>query len=139
VKKARYKNCFIFKYSPRPDTIADKRLEDNVPAEEKKKRNMELLGVQEKISDELSRDFLGKEVKVMVEGLSKKPQTFHGQDGRGITGWKPVIRFDGEPQLVGRTATDYIVVFNGSQSLAGQFARVKITKTSPFTLFGELS
>jgi len=140
VKKARYKNCFIFKYSPRPDTIADKRMEDNIPMEEKKKRNMELLSVQEKISDELSRDFLGKELKVMVEGLSKKPHlTYHGHPGRGITGWKPVIRFDGEPQLVGRTATDYIVVFNGPESLAGDFAKVKITKTSPLTLFGELT
>jgi tRNA A37 methylthiotransferase MiaB len=40
--------------------------------------------------------------------------------------------------LVGRTATDYIAVFNGPVSLAGQFAKVKITRTSPLTLFGEL-
>jgi tRNA A37 methylthiotransferase MiaB len=42
------------------------------------------------------------------------------------------------PQLIGRTATDYIVVFNGPESLAGQFVKVKITRTSPLTLFGEL-
>ncbi len=154
VTKARYKNCFIFKYSPRPDTIADKRLKDNVPLEIKKRRNTELLAVQENISDELSKDFLGKEVKVLVEGLSKKPQTYQGHPGRGTTGCpstslravskrsesnrKPVIRFDGNPQLVGRTTTDYIVVFNGPSSLAGEFAKVKITKTSPLTLFGEL-
>jgi tRNA-2-methylthio-N6-dimethylallyladenosine synthase len=151
VKKARYKNCFIFKYSPRPDTTADKKLQDNVPVEIKKRRNIELLAVQEKISDELSRDFLGRQVEVLVEGLSKKPQTYHGHPGRGITGCsstplgavslsnrKPVIRFVGNPQLVGRTATDYIVVFNGPESLAGRFTKVKITKTSPLTLFGEL-
>jgi tRNA A37 methylthiotransferase MiaB len=40
------------------------------------------------------------------------------------------------PQLVGRTATDYIVVFNGSPSLAGRFVDVRITETSPLTLFG---
>jgi len=125
VKKARYKNCFIFKYSPRPDTTADKRLEDNVPVEVKKRRNIELLSVQEKISDELSRDFLEKQVKVMVEGLSKKPHLNSTEGERN-------------PQLVGRTATDYIVVFNGPESLAGDFAKVKITKTSPLTLFGEL-
>jgi len=125
VKKARYKNCFIFKYSPRPGTIADKGLEDNVPVEVKKRRNTELLSVQEKISDELSRDFLGREVKVLVEGLSKKPHL--NLSGSGD-----------KPQLVGRTATDYIVVFNGPESLSGQFAKVKITKTSPLTLFGEL-
>jgi len=42
------------------------------------------------------------------------------------------------PQLVVRTATDYIVVFNAGVSLTGQFVKVKITKTSPLTLFGEL-
>jgi len=124
-KKARYKNAFIFKYSPRPGTIADKRLQDTVPAEVKQKRIVELLAVQEKISDQLSRDFLDKEVKVLVEGLSKKPH-------RNIAGSSD------NPQLVGRTETDYIVVFNGPMSLAGQFAKVKIIKTSPLTLFGEL-
>jgi tRNA-2-methylthio-N6-dimethylallyladenosine synthase len=126
VKKVRYRNCFIFKYSPRPDTAADKKLQDNVPGEVKKRRNIELLSVQEKISGELSRDFLGKEVKVLVEGLSKKPHLNSAEGGH-------------EPQLVGRTATDYIVVFDGPESLAGKFAKVKITKTSPLTLFGELA
>jgi len=125
VTKAGYKNCFIFKYSPRPDTTADKRLQDNVPVEIKKRRNTELLAVQEKISSELSRDFLGRQVRVLVEGLSKKPHLNKAGS-------------DGNPQLLGRTATDYIVVFNGPESLAGEFATVKITKTSPLTLFGEL-
>ncbi|MFQ6034804.1 MAG: tRNA (N6-isopentenyl adenosine(37)-C2)-methylthiotransferase MiaB [Sedimentisphaerales bacterium] len=125
VRKTRYRNCFIFKYSPRPGTTGDKKLKDDVPIEAKKKRNIELLAVQEKISDELSRDFLSKEVKVLVEGPSKKPHL------------NPAERKDW-PQLVGRTATDYIVVFNGPKSLTGKFARVKITKTSPLTLFGQL-
>ena len=125
LNKARYRNSFIFKYSPRPGTTADKRLQDTVPADVKQKRIAELLAVQEKISDQLSRDFLGKEVKVLVEGLSKKSH-------RNIAG------SGNNPQLVGRTATDYIVVFNGPTSLAGRFAKVKIIKTSPLTLFGEL-
>jgi tRNA-2-methylthio-N6-dimethylallyladenosine synthase len=125
VKKARYKNCFIFKYSPRPDTTADKRLPDDVPREVKKSRNIKLLAVQEKISDALSAKYLDKEVKVLVEGLSKKPHLDSAQS-------------DGNPQLIGRTETDYIVVFNGPTSLAGQFAQVKITKKSPLTLFGRL-
>jgi tRNA-2-methylthio-N6-dimethylallyladenosine synthase len=125
VKKAGYKNAFIFKYSPRPVTASDKRLQDTVGAEVKQKRNVELLAVQEKISDELSRDFLGKQVKVLVEGLSKKPHLHSTEGGKN-------------PQLVARTATDYIVVFNGPVSLAGQFKDVKITRTSPLTLFGEL-
>jgi len=126
VKKARYRNCFIFKYSPRPDTTADKKLEDDVPAEIKQRRNVELLEVQERISDELSKEFLGKEVKVLVEGLSKKAY-------RNPCGSVAM------PQLVGRTAEDWIVVFNGPVSLAGEFAKVKIINTSPLTLFGELT
>ncbi|HUS71889.1 MAG TPA: tRNA (N6-isopentenyl adenosine(37)-C2)-methylthiotransferase MiaB [Sedimentisphaerales bacterium] len=125
VKKAQYKNCFVFKYSTRPGTTADKRLEDDIPLEVKKSRNIELLAVQEKISDQLSAEFLGKQVTVLVEGLSKKP---HLNDTEG----------GDKPQLIGRTATDYIVVFNGPPSLAGQFANVKITKTSPLTLFGRI-
>jgi len=123
--KARYKNSFIFKYSPRPGTTADKRLKDTVPPEVKQKRIAALLTVQEKVSGQLSRDFLGNQVKVLVEGLSKKAHI-------NTAGGK------NNPQLVGRTATDYIVVFNGPYSLTGQFANVKITKTSPLTLFGRL-
>ncbi len=126
LNKALYRNCFIFKYSPRPGTTADKRLRDTVPAEVKQKRIAGLLAAQEKISDRLSRGFLDKEVKILVEGLSKKSH-------RNIAGGSD------NPQLVGRTATDYIVVFNGPPSLAGKFAKVKITKTSPLTLFGELT
>jgi tRNA-2-methylthio-N6-dimethylallyladenosine synthase len=121
--KARYKNAFIFKYSPRPGTSADKLLQDTVAAEIKQGRNIELLAVQEKISAELSRDFLGKRVKVLVEGPSKKSQVN--------------VDKDGNPQLVGRTSGDWIVVFNGPESLAGNFAEVKITAVSPLTLFGK--
>jgi tRNA-2-methylthio-N6-dimethylallyladenosine synthase len=125
LKKARYKNSFIFKYSPRAGTPADQRLEDNVPAEVKKKRNIELLAVQEKISDQLSRAFLGKTVQALVEGLSKKPHLDAAQSPH-------------RPQLVARTAADFIVVLNGPESLTGHFANVKITKTAPLTLFGKL-
>jgi tRNA-2-methylthio-N6-dimethylallyladenosine synthase len=125
VKKARYKNAFIFKYSPRPGTKADQKLADSVPQEIKSKRNTELLGVQEKISAELAQSFLGQTVKVLVEGLSKKPHLDAAAGGNN-------------PQLVGRTTTDWIVVFNGPASLAGRFANVRIAKTAPLTLFGNL-
>lgn len=125
MKKARYKNAFIFKYSPRPGTKADKGLEDSIPDEIKKKRNIELLAVQEKISNELSSGFCGKQVRVLVEGLSKKPHLNMANN-------------ENNPQLIGRTSTDWIVVFNGQESLAGQFTNVKIIKTSPLTLFGQL-
>jgi tRNA-2-methylthio-N6-dimethylallyladenosine synthase len=123
VEQARYKNAFIFKYSPRPGTTADKRLQDSVPAETKQKRNVELLAVQERISDELCRDFLGKQVKVLVEGLSKKSRVNTDENEN--------------PQLIGRTSGDWIVVFTGPVSLTGEFVDVKITSVSPLTLFGQ--
>ncbi len=128
VKKARYKNSFIFKYSPRPGTIADKRLEDNVPQEIKERRNHDLLKVQEEISRELAAEFTNQTVKVLVEGPSKKAKS----TAVGRAGLAPPI------QLVGRTAGDWIVIFDGPENLAGQLAKVKITRTTPLTLFGEL-
>jgi len=126
VQKARYKNCFVFKYSPRRGTVGEKKLQDDVPQEVKRRRNIELLAVQEKISDKLSRGFLGKTVEVLVEGLSKKSHL-------------TACNEKGYPQLVGRTAEDWIAVFNGPEELAGEFAKVKISRTSPLTLFGDLS
>jgi tRNA-2-methylthio-N6-dimethylallyladenosine synthase len=125
VRQARYRNCFVFKYSPRPGTTADKRHQDSVPDEVKQRRNVELLAVQEAISEQLSSEFLGRTVTVLVEGLSKKARV------------NP-LDSQSHPQLVGRTATDSIVVFNGSPSLAGRFVDVRITATSPLTLFGDL-
>ena len=124
-RQARYKNCFVFKYSPRPGTTADKRLADTIPDEVKQRRIVGLLAVQEQISGELNQAFLGRQVTVLVEGPSKKAHV-NPKDGQD------------HPQLVGRTSTDHIVVFNGPISLAGQFAQVRITRTSPLTLFGEL-
>jgi tRNA-2-methylthio-N6-dimethylallyladenosine synthase len=121
VRKVRYKNCFIFKYSPRPGTKADQQFLDDVPYELKKRRNIELLRIQEKISEQLNKAFLLRHVKVLVEGLSKKPNVSCEGDN---------------PQLVGRTATEHIVVFNGPESLAGELVDIRITQTSPLTLFG---
>jgi tRNA-2-methylthio-N6-dimethylallyladenosine synthase len=122
LRKARYKNSFIFKYSPRPGTMADKRLEDNVLLEIKTKRNVELLKIQEEISSEIAKQFNGQIVKVLVEGPSKKSAR---------------NQVSALPQLIGRTATDWIVVFNSQPSLSGRFTNVKITRTTPLTLFGE--
>ncbi len=125
VENANYKNCFVFKYSPRPATAAEKTLPDSVPLQTKKKRNTQLLALQENISRRLSARFLGKTLRVLVEGPSKKPHLDAAQNQQ-------------MPQLVARTAADYIVVFNGPKSLAGRFANVKITKTAPLTLFAQL-
>ena len=125
VQSVKYKNCFVFKYSPRPGTTAERRMQDTVTEEVKRERNVKLLAVQEKISDELAREFQGKEVKVLVEGPSKKANTNTCEKKDCV-------------QLIGRTAEDWIVVFDGPVKLAGRFVKVKITRTSPLTLFGEI-
>ena len=71
------------------------------------------------------RRFVGRDVEVLVEGLSNKLHLNRADH-------------EGNPRLIGRTATDYIVVFNGPESLAGTFAKVRITKTTALTLFGEV-
>jgi len=126
VRKAGYKNSFIFKYSPRPGTRADEKLADDVPVEVKKQRNIDLLAVQEQISAEINQAFIGQTVKVLVEGTSKKG---HLDSASGKE----------NPQLIGRTAGDYIVVFNGPENLAGQFVNVEITRASALTLFGKIT
>ena len=126
VRRVRYKNAFVFKYSPRPGTHSEKKLADSIPADTKQQRNVKLLDVISEIADEDNKQFLGKTLEVLVEGLSKKPHLNKADN-------------DDHPQLIGRTAHDYIVVFNGPESLTGQFTNVKITKTAPLTLFAERS
>ena len=72
LQRARYKNCFIFKYSARPGTPAMERLADDVPEEVKRRRNAALLAVQNRISEEVGREFVGQTLRVMVEGVSKR-------------------------------------------------------------------
>ncbi len=72
LQRARYKNCFIFKYSARPGTPAMERLPDDVREEVKRRRNAELLAVQNRISEEVGREFVGQTLRVMVEGVSQR-------------------------------------------------------------------
>src|SRR6266496_428791 len=97
VREARFKNSFIFKYSPRPGTKADDLWPDDVPEEVKKRRNNDLLAIQSGISLEDHRARIGATVEVLVEGLSKSAL-------KHDTG-------SGPRQLTGRTMSDHIVVF----------------------------
>ncbi|MCG3132572.1 MAG: tRNA-2-methylthio-N(6)-dimethylallyladenosine synthase [Phycisphaerae bacterium] len=71
VERCRFKNLFVFKYSPRPGTVADKRLEDDVPEAVKRERNLRLLKLQERISFEDHQKLVGRTFEVLVEGYSK--------------------------------------------------------------------
>jgi len=123
VREFRFKNSFIFKYSPRPGTKAFERLADDVPEDEKRRRNNALLAVQNEISEEDNAEFIGREVDVFVEGLSKTTQK--GEPAAA-----------GPVQLKGLTRCDRIVVFDGNPRLAGGTARVAVYDASPTTLLG---
>jgi tRNA-2-methylthio-N6-dimethylallyladenosine synthase len=126
VRRVRYKNAFVFKYSPRPGTHSEKKLADSIPPEVKQQRNVKLLEVISEIAEEDNKRFLGQTLEVLVEGPSKKPHLDKAEN-------------QNNPQLIARTAHDYIVVFNGPESLTGRFVTVTVTKTAPLTLFAKLT
>ncbi len=124
VRQGRFKNSFIFKYSPRPNTKAAELYEDDVPEEVKRRRNNELLAVQNAISLEDNQPLVGRRVEILVEGPSKV--------ARKQAADTDVV------QLVGRAACDRIVVFDGPQDLAGRILPVEIERADAVTLFGRL-
>ena len=123
VEECRFKNSFIFKYSERPGTKASDQLPDDIPFLVKKRRNNELLAVQNRISEEDHQKFLGETVEILVEGPSKKADLENAQPGVPI-------------QMTGRTHCDRIVVFDGNQRLAGEIVRVGIYDLTAHTLIG---
>jgi tRNA-2-methylthio-N6-dimethylallyladenosine synthase len=123
VHEAKFKNSFIFKYSPREGTKAFVMIDD-ISEEEKKRRNNELLAVQQKNSLADSQAQVGKVVEILVEGPSKTAL----KDDESCS----------HLQLTGRTLEDRIVVFDGNERQIGQFLPVRIVGCTPFTLFGEV-
>jgi tRNA-2-methylthio-N6-dimethylallyladenosine synthase len=74
IRRSGYKNCFIFKYSPREGTLAARKYADDVPEAVKKRRNKELLAVQKEVGQAHHRQLVGKTVEVLVEGPSSFAQ-----------------------------------------------------------------
>jgi len=159
LEQARYKNCFIFKYSPRPGTTAYGRLPDDVPDEVKRRRNNELLAVQHRISEEISREQVGKTLDVYVEGVSARERKKAAGNARVRNGMAALTvggksidaraieaaeaAGDGPVQLAGRTDTDLIVLFDAPAgaspgALIGRTLPVRVTRTNVLALFGEV-
>ncbi len=122
VREAGFKNSFIFKYSPRPGTKGHELYADDVPEEVKKRRNNDLLAIQNAVSLADHCGQVGKTVEVLVEGPSKNA---FKEESKG-----------GPVQLTGRAPTDHIVVFDGNERLAGQIVKVLVEEATSFTLFG---
>jgi tRNA-2-methylthio-N6-dimethylallyladenosine synthase len=146
LKYCRFKNSFIFKYSPRPGTVAIDRFTDDVSEDVKKRRNNDLLAVQQEVCAENNRQMVGKTVQVMVEGQSKlasKPAYPSSSSGVEL-GWEKrraaaaATDESKQVQLIGRTGGDQIVAFDGDPSLKGQLLDVEIIDAKNMTLFGKL-
>ncbi len=91
VREFRFKNSFIFKYSPRPGTRAHELYPDDIPEDVKKRRNNELLNVQNEITEEDNAEFIGRQVEVLVEGLSKTAQKRIARGEGGETELQPSL------------------------------------------------
>lgn len=124
VKRCRFKNSFIFKYSVRPGTKGAANYEDDIPEAVKSRRNVELLDVQNEISQADNLQFLGTRAVVLVEGPSKS-SVKRGEDGP--------LR-----QMTGRTNCDRIVVWDGNIRQAGNMLPVLIHDANMHTLFGSV-
>jgi tRNA-2-methylthio-N6-dimethylallyladenosine synthase len=125
VERSRFKNSFIFKYSPRDGTKAAGLYPDDVPESVKKRRNGSLLDLQTVISLEDNRRLIGRAFDVLVEGPSRRTARRQG--------WEYA------QQLTGRTACDRIMVFEGDERLTGQIVPVAVEDASAVTLFGRLT
>ncbi|MCK5689425.1 radical SAM protein, partial [Myxococcota bacterium] len=130
LKEARYKGAFIFKYSPREGTTAYKRLEDDVPNDVKKRRNLELLEIQSKIGLENHEALVGQELDVLVETQSKLK--IHSESGESKNANPEEI-----VRLMSRSMGDEIVAFDGPVKLIGTITRVRVTKATALTVAGE--
>jgi tRNA-2-methylthio-N6-dimethylallyladenosine synthase len=111
----RYHSMFSFKYSPRPNTLASKRMPDDVPEEEKTRRIVALQTLQKDIQGQLYAEAVGREEVVLVDARSRR------------RAW----------ELSGRTSGNTVVNFSGDPSWIGRLVRVRIAAANPNSLRGD--
>jgi tRNA-2-methylthio-N6-dimethylallyladenosine synthase len=113
---ARYDFSYMFFYSERPGTLAARRYEDDIPEEVKRRRLDEIVKLQNRLSLESNKRDLGKMVKVLIEGDSKK----------SAADWR------------GRNSQNKVVVFpkSGCSYRKGDYAWVKVEDCTGGTLIG---
>ncbi len=149
VRRCRFKNSFIFKYSPRPGTVAIERFEDDVPEETKRRWNNELLAVQQEACVRNNREMVGKVVEVMIEGETKlvSKKAYPASAGGVELGWEKRGGENGSDgaspatvvtQLIGRTRGDQVVAIDAPMGMRGRIVDVEITEAKNLTLFGKL-
>jgi tRNA-2-methylthio-N6-dimethylallyladenosine synthase len=115
-RKVRYDYAYMFKFSMRPNTYAEKHLVDDVPDEVKTRRLEEIIALQGQIALENNQQEIGKTYEVLVEGESHRSKE----------------------QLFGRNSQNKVIVFDRHDVLPGQYVRVKVVRCTAATLIGEL-
>jgi tRNA-2-methylthio-N6-dimethylallyladenosine synthase len=99
-------------YSPRPGTVSARYMEDDVPADEKRRRLHAINELQARIVGEINRGFLGQKVEVLVEGKDRH-------------------------RWWGRTRTNKLVFFEAPGDWLGKLVDVRITWAGPWSMIGE--
>jgi tRNA-2-methylthio-N6-dimethylallyladenosine synthase len=126
LREVRFEQVFAAAYSPRPGTPAT-RLEDDVPAAEKKRRLNELLAVQEDIGRDLNEAWVGRSSEVLVDE-AREPRS-HDHESREAGG-------RAGPRLVGRNREHKLVHFDGPAALVGELVEVAVERAGPYALSG---
>ncbi len=113
LSELRFDTIHVAAYSPRPGTIAAKELEDNIPPIEKKGRLNKIEQLQKRIATGINSRLLGRTVEILVEGKQKDK-------------WQ------------GRTRSGKLVFFSDNNARRGQLIKIRVEKTSPWSLQGKV-
>lgn len=115
--ESQFEFAFMYAYSERPGTLAERKYEDDISAEVKSRRLAELVALQNSISLNKKQDYIGKTYKVLIEGFSKKSND----------------------DLKGRNDQNQLVVFPAGEGYAkGDYVYVKIERCTMTSLFGKV-
>lgn len=115
MQEVKYDFAYMFYYSERPNTPAEKRFEDDIPLETKKRRLQEIIALQQEHSLNRNKKDIGKTFKVLVEGYSKRSKE----------------------HLMGRNSANKVVIFPKENYKKGDYAHIKVNDCTAATLFGE--
>ncbi len=115
VRECEYDGLFIFKYSKRKGTPAEK-LADPIPEAEKTRRFMALEALQESIQQRIYADYVGRRVSVLVEKESARSAA----------------------DMTGHSTCQKVVNFRSDKTPAGEIVEVLISQAKPYSLYGEL-
>lgn len=113
---AGFDYAYMFAYSERPKTLAERKYEDDIPEPVKNRRLTEVINLQQQLSKTSNERDLGKVFEVLVEGPSRKSADDHA----------------------GRNSQNKVIVFPKGNTRKGDYVKVKVTSCTSATLIGEL-